>query len=141
MKIRKRTGCFETNSSSAHTVTFKKDAADGYTLPKEIEIDRARFDYCDDLVEGYQNKANYLWEIMCQSSGNYVWIMRFITYLAKNGIQVSFNKDWIEDGEWFDGELPYDDEGNELLHECLMCESDLMSFLFDDHITVELYEG
>ena len=70
MELKRRIGCFETNSSSAHTVTFKKDAADGYTLPKEIEIDRARFDYCDDLVEGYQDKANYLWEIMCQSSGN-----------------------------------------------------------------------
>ena len=67
--------------------------------------------------------------------------MRFITYLAKNGIRITFNKDWIEDGEWYDGELPYDDEGQELLRECLMCESDLMSFLFDDHIAVELREG
>ena len=140
MELKKRVGCFETNSSSAHTVTFKGEFNIS-KKPDHIEIGRARFNYCNDIVEGYQNKANYLWEIISQSTGNYIWAMRFISYLYEEGITVSFDKDWIENGEWYDGELPYDDEGQELLHQFLMNRSDLISFLFNDSLIIKLYEG
>lgn len=141
MELRKRIGCFETNSSSAHTVTVKGKFDFNGKIPDEIIIGRARFDYCGDTVKGYQNKANYLWEIITQSTGNYIWAMRFITYLRQEGIFVSFDDDWIENENWIDGELPYDDEGQELLRSYLKNRYDLMNFLFDDNLVVELYEG
>lgn len=139
MKIQKRTGCFETNSSSAHTVTFKNPGGN-FKKPEYICIDRARFDYCGDTVEGYQDKANYLWDIIMQHS-NPKWAMRFIAYLFNNGIQVSFEKDWINDYDCSGSNLPWDSEGEDLLHNYLDCESSLMQFLFDDNLIVELYEG
>ena len=83
MKSKRRAGCFETNSSSAHTVTYKPPAAADFKYPGFICIDKARFDYCGDTVKGYQDKANYLWEIIMQNSSNGKWVMKFITYLAK----------------------------------------------------------
>ena len=139
MKIKKRTGCFETNSSSAHTVTFKQPAA-GIKKPEFICIDKARFDYCGDTVEGYQDKANYLWDIIMQHSDP-KWVMRFITYLHDNDIPVYFEKDWIHDSEYLNSNLPWDSEGDELLSRYLDCAESLMDFLFNDNLIVELYEG
>ena len=139
MKIKKRVGCFETNSSSAHTVTYRKPNTIE-NKPEFICIDKARFDYCGDTVEGYQSKADYLWDIIMQHS-NPKWEMRFITYLANNGIQVSFNKDWINDYDCSGANLPWDSEGENLLLNYLDCESSLMQFLFNDNLIVELYEG
>jgi len=140
MKIRKRTGCFETNSSSAHTVTYKPRQG-GIKYPVFICIDKADFDYCGDTVQGYEAKANYLWEIITQTSGNYRYVMRFIEYLAEEGIQVRFDKDWISDGGYWDGNLPYDSEGDELLSTYLGDKDALIEFLFNDDLIVELYEG
>jgi len=141
MKIQERTNCFETNSSSAHTVTYKPPAAD-FKYPGFICIDKARFDYCGDTVKGYQDKANYLWEIIMQNSSNSKWIMKFITYLTKNNIQVYFEQDWFDNGDtWIDNELPYDSEGQQLLMDYLDCQSSLIEFLFNDDLVVELYEG
>lgn len=139
MKIQKRISCFETNSSSAHTVTFKNPGGD-FKKPDYIEIGKADFDYCGDTVEGYQNKANYLWDIIMQHS-NPKWTMRFITYLANSGIQVSFDEDWVNDYDCSGANLPWDSEGEELLLDYLGCKSSLMEFLFNDNLIVKLYEG
>ena len=139
MKIKKRLGCFETNSSSAHTVTFK-NPADDFKKPDHIEVEKARFDYCGDTVEGYQNKANYLWEIIMQHS-NPKWSMRFITYLVRNGIQIYFADDLVDNCDCLDTNLPWDSEGEDLLRDYLDCESSLMEFLFNDNLIVKLYEG
>ena len=140
MKIKKRTGSFETNSSSAHTVTYMP-YSEKHKRPKSITIGKAKFDYCSDVVKGYQAKANYLWEIITQASGNYRYVMRFIEYLAEAGIQLRFDKDWVSDGGYWDGNLPYDSEGEELLSEYLGYPEALMQFLFNDDLIVELYEG
>lgn len=141
MKKAIRYGCFETNSSSAHTVTFKM-SADTPKYPCELCIDQARFDYCGDTVSGHEAKANYLWDIIMQHSSNHKWIMRFINYLAAAGITVTFNPDWIENGDtWYESNLPYDSEGEQLLIDYLECQSSLLEFLFNDDLIVELYEG
>ena len=139
MKIKHRTGLFETNSSSAHTVTYKTPAVE-IKKPKSITIEKARFDYCDDIVEGYQAKANYLWEIITQHS-DYRHAMRFIEYLAQNEIQIRFKKEWVDEDGIYEGNLPYDDNGDELLREYLYSTSHLMEFLFNDDLIVELREG
>lgn len=139
MKTKKRTSCFETNSSSAHMVTYKQPVTN-VKKPKYICIDKARFDYCGDTVEGYQNKANYLWDIIMQHS-NPKWVMRFITYLANNDIQVYFEKDWVNESDYLDANLPWDSEGEDLLRNYLDCSMSLMEFLFNDNLIVELYEG
>lgn len=139
MKIKKRIDCFETNSSSAHTVTYKQPVTN-VKKPEYICIDKARFDYCGDTVEGYQDKANYLWDIIMQHS-NSKWVMRFITYLANNDIQVYFEKDWVNESDYLDANLPWDSEGEDLLRNYLDCSMSLMEFLFNDNLVVELYEG
>ena len=139
MKIKIRKSCFETNSSSAHTVTYKTHTSKS-NYPKSITIEKARFDYCDDIVEGYQAKANYLWEIITQHS-DYRHVMRFIEYLAQNGIQVRFEKEWVDEDNGYNGNLPYDDNGDELLKEYLYHAGHLMEFLFNDDLIVKLYEG
>ena len=87
------------------------------------------FDYCNDIVEGYEAKANYLWDIIMQHSSNGKWIMRFITYLAMHDITVLFNRDWIYNETWIEPNLPYDSEGEELLTEYLSSPEALMNFL------------
>ena len=140
MKIKKRAGCFETNSSSAHTVTYKKPNLKN-DKPVSICIEKANFDYCDDIVEGYEAKANYLWDIIMQHSSNGKWIMRFITYLSMYDISVSFNRDWIYNETWIEPNLPYDSEGEELLTEYLSSPEALLNFLFNNRLVVKLYEG
>lgn len=141
MKVKKRASCFETNSSSAHTVTFKSPETD-IKKPEHICIKKADFDYCGDIVRGYQQKANYIWEIIMQHSGNTKWVMKFISYLSKNNISISFDKDWFDNGDpWIEYNLPYDSEGEQLLVDYLEYESSLMEFLFNDDLIVELYEG
>ena len=140
MKIKKRAGCFETNSSSAHTVTYKMPNKK-IKKPIYVCINKANFDYCNDTVEGFKAKANYLWDIIMQHSSNGKWAMRFITYLAINDITVSFDKDWIHNENWIDPNLPYDSEGEELLAEYLSDPEALLNFLFNDRLVVKLYEG
>lgn len=140
MKMKKRAGCFETNSSSAHTVTYKIPEVKIHK-PVFICIEKADFDYCGDTVEGFEAKANYLWDIIMQHSSNGKWAMRFITYLAMNDITVSFDKDWIHDENWIDPNLPYDSEGEELLTEYLSGPEALLNFLLNDKLVVKLYEG
>ena len=140
MKIKKRAGCFETNSSSAHTVTYRTPSE--YTKePVSICIGKANFDYCNDTVEGHGAKANYLWDIIMQHSSNGKWVMRFITYLAMNNVTVSFDKDWIHNENWIDPNLPYDSEGEALLTEYLSSPEALLNFLFNNMLIVKLYEG
>ena len=140
MKKQVRIGCFETNSSSAHTVTYQ-NTKPKIDYPKFICVEKAKFDYCGDIVKGYQAKANYLWEIITQASGNYRYAMRFVEYLAQNGIQVRFEKDWVNEDGYYEGNLPYDDNGEELLKEYLHHANRLLEFLFNDDLIVKLYEG
>lgn len=140
MKVKIRKNLFETNSSSAHTVTYAS-SEEKYNIPDMITIDIADFDYCGDTVKGWQNKANYLWEIITQSSGNYIYAMRFIEFLAELNIKLRFSRNLIDDNNWYDGHLPYDSEGEDLLKEFLFSKLSLQEFLFNDDLIVELHEG
>ena len=67
--------------------------------------------------------------------------MKFVEFLAELNIKLRFSRKLIDDNNWYDGHLPYDSEGEDLLKEFLFSKLSLQEFLFNDDLIVELHEG
>ena len=65
--IQIRNGCFETNSSSLHTICIHKDYINPVNL-KELHFRFGEFGQVPERYGSIEEKASYLWTLICQTA-------------------------------------------------------------------------
>lgn len=65
MKVTIRKGVFETNSSSVHTITIKKNSKRNY--PEELVFEAGEFGWERETYDSPTMKASYLYTFICEN--------------------------------------------------------------------------
>lgn len=64
MKIQKRYGVFETNSSSTHTLCIPREKPENIELPKVVFVQRGCFDRSPEDITSINAKFSYIFELV-----------------------------------------------------------------------------
>lgn len=126
-----RTGVFETNSSSTHSICIAKEAT--LDIPATLRFHFGQFGWECDTLRSTEEKASYLYTGLWHND-RHDDIQKVIGTLAGNGVAATAEEAQY-DGDGYSRNVGYVDHGNELgsFLDAVVGDSDrLMRFLFSD---------
>lgn len=129
-----RTGVFETNSSSTHSICIAKSCT--IVIPPSLHLGFGEFGWEIDTHYDATSKASYLYTgLACNDRMDD--IDKLVTILESNGVSVSKEEPDMSRGYFGNGYVDHSDELVEFLDAVMTDEEVLIRFLFADASFVE----
>jgi len=122
--IKKRTGVFETNSSSTHSICIPKEKE--YVLPKTIHFKLGYFGWEWDILSTTEALANYLYTGFIYNNRE-TDFMKIVTFLESKGITVTLES--YKEDKYYEG-IDHSGELDDFLTSLCSDEEKLLTYLF-----------
>lgn len=138
MRIQKRIGVFETNSSSVHTITISKRC--DYKLPNDVYIGGGEFGTEFEIYNDCTTKASYLFTIMLSEDDEAFkeHKIRLTEILERHGVECRFEDDESVKNNFY--YVDHSDNAVPILKTLLENEELLLAYLFGDSELVTAYD-